>query len=190
MKIYELTDSTSYDENHCSFIEDYHDSQESIMNQVLDRNWTKFEKYRPIVLELRKSDSGKKNYRFDFSAALKPFFVFSENAQKLLGDILFQRGQFLKVITNSKKKTFVGYYPTNVFPKGVLDLNKSEYVKYPNGLLIRRPVLIKSKIPDQYLFTIEEDISRVFVTDKFKQLVEDNNLVGFGFAEHDEIELS
>ena len=53
--------------------------------------------------------------------------------------------------------------------------------------MIDKIVLIKEKIYDDYLFTIEESISRVFVTDKFKKLVEENGLVGFEFSEYNEI---
>lgn len=155
-----------------------------------EQRWKKFINYVPIHLALRASDSGKKNYKFDFSSALNPFLIFSENAMQVLKPILAPRGQFLEVITASKRKKFIGYYPTNSYPAGILDLEKSEYVEYPNGLLISKAVLIKQKIADEYLFTIEEDISRVFVTEKFKQLVEDNNLLGFEFSEYNEIELS
>ncbi len=48
--------------------------------------------------------------------------------------------------------------------------------------MIRKPFLIAQNITDEYLFPIEEDISRVFVTDKFKQRVEDANLLGFDFS--------
>ena len=48
--------------------------------------------------------------------------------------------------------------------------------------MIRKIFLIAQNITDEYLFSIEEDISFVFVTDKFKQRVEDANLLGFDFS--------
>lgn len=54
--------------------------------------------------------------------------------------------------------------------------------------MIEKPVLIRDNITDEYLFTIDEDISRIFVTDKFKQRVEDAGLTAFDFSV--EIELS
>ncbi|MGC7561180.1 imm11 family protein [Pasteurella sp. PK-2025] len=183
-KIYQL--ASSYGDI-CFFIEDCPEEQDSILNIAMDREWQPFEDYNPITLELHRSDTGKKNYQFDFSGSLNPFLVFSEKAQKALEPILAPRGQFLEVITDSKRKKFIGYYPTNVYPKGILDLEHSDYIEYPNGLLVRKAVLIKEKIPDEYLFTIEEDTSIVFVTEKFKQLVEEHELIGFKFSDYNEI---
>lgn len=172
------------------FIEDFPDTKESIQGIALEQNWNPFKNYTPVKLELHSSDTGKKNYKFDFSGFLSPFLIFSENALSVLDFILTPRGQYLDIITSSKRKKYFGYYPTNVYPKGILDLEKSVYSEYPNGLLIRKPVLIKDKIPDDYLFTIEEDISRIFVTEKFRKLVEEHNLIGFEFSEYNTVELS
>ncbi|WP_309550823.1 hypothetical protein [Erwinia sorbitola] len=139
------------------------------------------ENYKAIKLELRKNDFGKKNYQFDFSGALNPFFVISELTLDKLRDILEPRGQILPVITESKKKKFFGYYPINPL-SGCFDKGKSVYREYPKGLMIEKPVLIAENITDEYLFSIEEDISRVFVTDKFRQRVEDAGLLGFDFS--------
>lgn len=64
----------------------------------------------------------------------------------------------------------------------VLTEKNSVYREYPNGLMIEKPVLIKNNITDEYLFTIDEYISRIFVTDKFKQRVEDAGLTAFDFS--------
>ena len=48
--------------------------------------------------------------------------------------------------------------------------------------MVDRPFLITQNITDVYLFSVEEDMRRVFVTDKFKQRVEDANLLGFDFS--------
>ncbi|SHF25297.1 hypothetical protein SAMN02745781_01811 [Vibrio gazogenes DSM 21264] len=147
-----------------------------------DNWWHPFrDEYSEIKLELRKNDAGKKNYQFDFSGALNPFFVMSDVALDQLSDILKPRGEILPVITESKKKKFFGYYPTNPL-KGCFDKEKSVYREYPNGLMIEKPVLTAENITDEYLFSIEEDISRVFVTDKFKQRVEEAGLIGFDFS--------
>ena len=144
--------------------------------------WKPFDSHiAPVVLELCKNDSGKRNYQFDFSSALNPFFVISEDALNKLKDILVPRGQVLPVITESKKKKFFGYYPTNPL-SGCFDKEKSVYREYPKGLMIEKPVLVARNITDEYLFSINEDISRVFVTDKFKQRIEEAGLLGFDFS--------
>lgn len=166
----------------CSFIQDYPEDSESIMGMSRDNRWHSFGKqYREIKLELCKNDLGKKNYQCDFSGALNPFFVISEQALDKLGDILKPRGEILSVVTESKKKKFFGYYPTNSL-EGCFDKKLSIYREYPNGLMIEKPVLIAKNISDEYIFSIEEDISRVFVTDKFKQRVEEAGLLGFDFS--------
>ncbi|WP_284313261.1 hypothetical protein [Proteus mirabilis] len=175
-------------ENYSSFIQNYPDGEESIIGRAMDQRWSKFtDDYTAISLELNSNDFGRKNYKFDFSSCLSPFMVFSEDALVSLSDILSSRGQVLPVKTESKRKKFVGYYPTNSL-SGCFDRKNSVYREYPNGLMIEKPVLIKNNITDEYLFTIDEDISRIFVTDKFKQRVEDAGLMAFDFSV--EIELS
>ncbi|WP_424405479.1 hypothetical protein [Pasteurella sp. PK-2025] len=186
-KIYSLTGE--YTEN-SSFIEIYPDNQESIIGRAMEQHWRPFENYKPIILRLYPSDNGKKNYKFDFSGSLIPFCVFSENAVATLQDILLPSGQLLDITTDSKRKKYFGYYPITKYPKGILDLEKSIYKEYPKGLLIRKPVLKRDKIPEDALFCIEEDFSRIYVTDTFKNLVEISGLVGFSFDKNSEIELS
>ena len=178
-KIYLLKTTLS---DTCSFIQDYPEGEVGIMRKVMAQRWKPFsDDYQPIKLELRRNELGKKNYQFDFSGALNPFLVFSESALTALADILEPRGQLLPVITESKRKKFFGYYPTNPL-SGCFDKEKSVYEEWPNGLIIRKLFLIAENITDDYLFSIEEDIGFIFVTDKFKQRVEDANLLGFDFS--------
>ncbi|MFB2861109.1 hypothetical protein ACE1BV_08250 [Aeromonas hydrophila] len=177
-KIYVFRSNTK---DHSSFIQNYPDGEESIMGRSVDNSWRPFDNYSPISLELNKSDTGKKNYQFDFSGSLRPFFVFSEKAFDKIGDILLPRGQVLPVITESKKKKFFGYYPTNPL-KGCFDNENSVYREYPKGLMIDKLVLIGKNISDEYLFSIEEHISGVFVTEKFKTRIEEAGLLGFDFS--------
>lgn len=180
MKVIYLLKSSS--SNSGLFVQDYLDGEESIMGRSLNNTWKPFgDEYQDITLSLMKSDTGKKNYQFDFCGFLNPFFIYSELALNNLRDILEPRGQILPVITESKKKKFFGYYPTNPL-SGCFDKEESVYREYPKGLMIEKPVLIASNITDEYLFSIEEDISRVFVTDKFKQRVEEAGLLGFDFS--------
>lgn len=179
IKIYKLKSDVT---NFCSFIEVYPTGQESMIGRAMDQDWREFgDDYTPVTLKQCRSDTGKKNFQFDFSSMLSPFFVFSETALIALEDILLPRGQILPVTTESKKKSFFGYYPTNPL-HGCFDKEKSEYREAEHGLIIERPILIAKNISDEYLFSIEEDISRVFVTDKFKQRVEEAGLLAFDFS--------
>ncbi len=167
----------------CFFIQDdCPEDEEGIQERAMGQRWKPFgDDYQPIKLELRRNELGKKNYQFDFSGFLNPFLVFSESALTALADILEPRGQLLPVITESKRKRFFGYYPTNPL-SGCFDKEKSIYEECPNALMIEKTFFIAQNITDEYLFPIEECISRVFVTDKFKQRVKDANLLGFDFS--------
>ncbi|AEA65991.1 hypothetical protein bgla_4p2290 (plasmid) [Burkholderia gladioli BSR3] len=165
-----------------SFIESYPPGQRSIIGRAMAQRWKPFDdSYQPVVLQLRASDDGKRNFQFDVSGALAPFFVFSEKTVSVLGDTLTENGQFLSVVTASKRKKFVGYYPTNSI-KDSLDLNLSRYRTGENGLIVEVPVLIEHNISDRDIFVIEEDISRVFVTERFKDKVEECGLLAFDFS--------
>ncbi|WP_367430369.1 hypothetical protein ABV523_07165 [Snodgrassella alvi] len=184
-KIYILKSDTK---NYASFIQDYDpDKTESIIGLAMDQRWEVFEKYEPIILELDGSDTGKKNYKLDISGSLRPFYILSQQALEKLNDILVEKGQILPVITESKRKKFFGYYPTNPLAK-CLDREKSIYSEAERGLIVDKPVLIAKNITEEYIFSIEEDIGCVFVTDKFKQRVENAGLLAFDFSR--EIELS
>ena len=185
MKIYELrSDSTNYSH----FFQDYCDGEESIIGKAMKKKWSSFGgEYNEVVLELASDDFGRKNYKFDFSGFLRPFFVISSDMLEKMEEMLQCRGEILPVITKSKKKKFFGYYPTNVLSE-CFDKKKSKYREYPNGLMIEKIVLLKEKVKEDYLFTIIEDISRVFVTNKFKEKVEEYELKGFDFTR--EVELN
>lgn len=179
MKIYKLKSDTV---NYSIFIEETSEGQDSIMQLSVQNRWEPFaSKYNPITLSLSQSDTGKKNYQFDICSFLSPFFIFSEAALEKLGDILLPRGEVLPVITKSKKKVFYGFYPTNKLSGG-FDKHNSIYEEYPNGLMIRECVLIENKISDEYLFSIDEDVSSIFVTEKFRQRINDAELSGFDFS--------
>ncbi|WP_323116181.1 hypothetical protein [Klebsiella variicola] len=55
-------------------------------------------------------------------------------------------------------------------------------------MAIIQQIRFQNVLTEKNLFTIDEDISRTFVTDKFKQRVEDAGLTAFDFSV--EIELS
>ncbi len=168
--------------NYCSFIQNYPDTEESIMGRATSQEWKPFPNFQdPIYLELRKSDTGKSNYKFDISSSLNPFLVISDSTLNKLGDILYPRGQIIPVATNSKSKDFYGFYPTNAI-SNCFNRKLSNYKTYLDKLLIEVPVLNQNSISDEYLFSINEDISRVFVTEKFKERVEYSGLLGFDFS--------
>jgi len=163
--------------------------EESIKILALRQDWKRFgDDYQVPELILESNDYGRKNYYFDISSFTSPFFIFSQKAADILASVLEPRGQFLEVNTPSKRKKFIGYYPTNSLPN-CLDMEKSRYREFENGLMIDKCVLVSKNITDEYLFTLKSRESgiNVFVTDKFRRLVEDNFLAGFNFSREVEV---
>ena len=154
-----------------------------------EQNWKPFDMEKFVIpeFELARSDTGKKNFQHDISTHESPFYIFSENAVEALKDILEPRGQFLSIITPSKRKKFIGYYPTNPLIDAI-DIEKSGMKDYDYKVLgIKRDDLHfkKGTVLDEYLFSLSEDRRYVFVTEKFRQRVEDAELKGFDFEGRD-----
>ena len=125
IKLFELESNSG---NYSSFLQtNWNKYYETIQYKAMhEQKWQPFNIDNFIIpeLDLEPSDTGKKNFQHDISSNASPFFVFSENAIEALKDILEPRGQFLPIITPSKRKKFIGYYPTNVI-NGLVDLQKS-----------------------------------------------------------------
>lgn len=183
MKIYKLKSNT---QQFSFFLYDHNGNanrQLSIARDSKNWAWNIPTKYDLASFELRAGDNKKKNYNFDISTASSPFIIISEKTWLELKDILEPRGILFEINTPSKRKKFYGYYPTNVIYPSALNRKYSEYTEYPNGLLIYKYVLNEDKIKDDYLFVVEESISDIFVTEKFKERVEKAGLLGFDFSE-------
>lgn len=156
-----------------------------------NQSWEKFDltKYEIPRFELCSSDTGKKNYKFDVSSASAPFYIFSEKAVESLKDILEPRGQFLPIITPSKRKKYIGYYPIKPLINGV-DLEKSEQMsedpmKNFGVTDISKLHIKKDVILDDYIICPELGKSCVLVTEKFRKRVEEAGLEGFDFIYSD-----
>ena len=187
MRIYKLNSNT---QEFSFFLYDHKRNSNrelSISRESRNWHWKSPILYDTILFELRAGDNNKKNYNFDISTASSPFIIISEKAWLELKDILEPRGVLLEINTQSKRKKFYGYYPTNVINPSALNREYSEYAEYPNGLLIYKYVLDEDKIKDDYLFVVEESISDIFVTEKFKERVEKAGLLGFDFSEEVEV---
>ena len=144
--------------------------------------------FKTPEFELCSSDSGKRNYRFDISSSSSPFYIFSEKAVEALKDILEPRGQFLPIITPSKRKKYIGYYPTNPVIN-MIDVKKSGMekedletfgVRNINDLYLKQEAEL-----DDYIICFSEERLCVLVTEKFRKRVEEAGLEGFDFIYSD-----
>lgn len=183
-QIYLLESDT---QNHSFFIES-ESYKEGNSGNSIKWLWHNPEKYKPTHFKLRPSENNNKNYKFDISTPTSPFIIISEKAFSVLYDILEPRGLLFDIITESKRKKFLGYYPTNVVSYGSLDLDLSDYRDYsrdsfyPAGKIVRTAVLKESNIDKDYIFMIAESPMKIFVDDKFKKRVEEAGLNGFDFS--------
>ncbi len=182
IKLFELESNSG---NYSSFLQtNWNKYYETIQYKAMhEQKWQPFNIDNFIIPEfdLEPSDTDKKNFQHDISSNASPFFVFSENAIEALKDILEPRGQFLPIKTPSKRKKFIGYYPTNVI-NGLVDLQKSGNDDLDRPFTTKNLFFKKEVVFDDYLFCIGESRGCVLITEKFKKRVEDAGLKGFDFV--------
>ena len=173
--------------DYSDFLQTNYSLNESIQVKAMHKqNWKPFDMEKFVIpeFELARSDTGKKNFQHDISTHESPFYIFSENAVEALKDILEPRGQFLPIINPSKRKKFIGYYPTNAI-KGLVDLEKSGIYDLSlnfetDNLKFRENIAI-----DEYMFCISESRNCILFTEKFKERVEETKLNSFSFLSVD-----
>lgn len=185
IKLYALRGLTRDYSSFCQT--NYESLNESILKKVIEEQcWKGFDlnNFNIPEFSLCSSDSGKKNYQFDISSSSCPFFIFSEDAIEKLVHILKPRGQFLPIITSSKRKKYMGYYPTKPLVN-MIDIEKSGMekedletfgVRNINDLYLKQEAEL-----DDYIICFSEDRAKVFVTEKFRNEVEQAGLKGFDF---------
>lgn len=147
-------------------------------------NWKHIDlkSYKPIKFKLYNSDKGKKNYQFDISQR-DNLLILSERAVEVLKPILQDKGQFIPIDTPSKRKKFVGFVPNKeVYSNYLADLDKSDWGENEKGKLFFK-VVFKTYPRDEYIFTVDGSALRIYATEKFKELLEKNNLKGLDFHE-------
>ncbi|EPP7233609.1 hypothetical protein ACTOJ1_000514 [Shigella flexneri] len=184
-KVYKL--QTYFNDYSCFLEKNYKHYSNSIKHKALyEQNWKPFDlnNFKVPEFELLPSDNNKRNYQFDISSPSSPFYIFSEKAVEALKDILEPRGQFLPIITPSKRKKYIGYYPTNPLIN-MIDVKKSGMekedletfgVRNINDLYLKQEAEL-----DDYIICFSEERLCVLVTEKFRKRVEEAGLEGFDF---------
>lgn len=110
-------------------------------------------------------------------------FIFSEKAIQVLKEILEKTGQIIPIETESKRKKYYGFYPSkNVYDGSIINWEKSRWWQAEKGKIIDKLVLNNNSPKDDFLFTLFDERMNAFVTEKFKELVEKNDLKGFDFS--------
>jgi uncharacterized protein DUF1629 len=140
--------------------------------------------YRPVKLAIAHEDRRKKGIS-DIHVHFMSFLIFSAAALEAIGDVIEGAGQVLPV--DDRYPKLMGFHVTRLVT-GAVNFEKSDYVMYEKGPLIRRAVLFREKVAGVNIFKIQEDPTRVFVSSYFEERVKNAKLKGFSFAR--KIELS
>lgn len=139
---------------------------------------TKVSGWQPLAVRRMESDKGLE--LGDAPGFIIP--VFSKKALEVLHPIIGNSVELLGLLCDEGE-----YYGINIISVlDVIDYSKSEYRMYSDGnriMAFRRYAFRQDvDIEAHNIFKIiDEPTRRAFVTDKFKMLVEDNNLRGFNF---------
>lgn len=186
-KVYQLYSDF---ENYSFFLEKY----DQVNNRFVNKYWgwkaINLNNYELVQYELCTAGNRKRNYQTDISTFSGGLLVFSEKATEALKEILEQNGQLVPIITESKRKKFIGFYPNkNIYDDSIINLEKSEYAQYEKGKVFSKIVLNNNYPKDDYIFTLKSYAMHSFVTEKFKDLVETHSLKGFDFSEYREIKI-
>ena len=108
--------------------------------------------------------------------------VFSKRALNILSPIISESSEALELITDAGE--FYGVNVTAVLD--VIDYSKSEYRTYSDGKRImafkKYAFLLNKELIKHNIFKISDEPNRrAFVSDRFKNMVEENGLTGFKF---------
>jgi hypothetical protein len=186
-KVYQLTSDL---ENFSFFIEKYTHVDNTFLRKYWEWKEIDLTTYEPVKYELCAGDNGKKNYQMDVSTFSSGIIIFSEKAIDILKDILEKTGQIVPIITESKRKKFFGFYANkNIYDDSIINFEKSEWRQAEKGKIINKVVLNNKYPKEDYLFVVFDEPMTVFVTEKFKELVENNDLKGFEFNDYTEIKV-
>lgn len=169
-------------DHHTSFLEQYDDVHNMFIDKYRDWKNIDISTYEPVVLHTYRTQEGIKNFKMDITPAAHGLIILSEKAVEVLKDVLDGTGQIIPIVTDSKRKKFYGFYPNkNVYTLSIVNMDKTDYRQAPKGKLFYKIILNEKYPKNDYIFTIDEVLSEIFVTDKFKELVEENNLGGLSF---------
>lgn len=133
--------------------------------------------YDPVKLVWSASRRKKTS---DVHTMLSPFLVFSGKAFDALAPLLHDSGEILQV--EAPIKSMLGFHVTRVV-EGAVDMEASKFKIYPRATVFNKIYLLGSRIEGVDIFRLKESPATVFVSERFRALVERNKLKGFDFGE-------
>ncbi len=150
--------------------------EEFNLSVIQSFNGQKINNWNPIKVERMY------NREFSNTPGFSPHIpVFDEKAKNALKNILNNKVEFLPL--DCENNSFFAVNVINILD--CIDYNKSVYKTFSDRKRIMRFIkysFIEKKINAQHIFKIiDEPLKRPFVSDEFKNIVEENNLTGFIF---------
>lgn len=178
-KIYELQEDL---ENYSVFYEDLKNQENTFFDKYYGWQYIDLKTYKPIKFKLYRNYKGIKNVKKDISIT-SGLMILSEKALEVLKPILEGKGQFVTIEMESKRKKFFGFYPNNSgYGLNILNMGKTDWRQAERGKIFYRYVFNENYPKEEYLFTLNEALSIIFVTDKFRELIEKHDLKGLDFS--------
>lgn len=131
--------------------------------------------WKPIKVYLRRADKPTS----DIMRLTLNVFAFNKRAQDTLLDVINGSVEFLPL--NYEPETLQVVNVTDILD--CVDLSNSNFEKPYLGIEVQAHGLIFEKgcLEDKHMFKLPLLSNQVFVSDKFKQVVEENNLTGAEF---------
>lgn len=137
--------------------------------------------WHPLAVRVFRDDRASKKLPVgDFPSLASSMPVFSQRACDVLKEILEGSGQLLPLACDEGK--YFAFNVTNLCD--AFDKNASQVTELPGGgiIMVQKYVLFGSRIKDEPIFKVPETaVLHVFVNQRFKDIVDSNNLKGFLF---------
>lgn len=159
-----------------------HETDGISYNEFYDRvkNHVSLDEWKPLKMQLYRS---KRRKICDCPHFISGFPVFNEKAIEVTRGFLADKADILPLDCRDEK-----YFLVNVYNKiDCIDYDKAQYTSFESGRVreFQKYAFIHKKLVNEHIFKITEIVGNniVFVSDKFKETVISNGLVGFNFIE-------
>lgn len=159
------------------------------IDEYITINGKKINEWKKIAFEYNSSEG---YILTDFIANLYRWLIVSKKFVNVSNNLIKEQVQYLpvKIIDKIANIENNSYFVANIVTiLDALDMKKSKYdifeVDTNKIISVEKYVLIEDKIVNKHIFRLKNDLIPIFVSEKIKQIIEDNKLLGFAFLEVD-----
>lgn len=159
------------------------------MDEYITSNGKIINEWGRVVFEYNSSEG---DVLTDYIANLYRWLVVSANFIDVTNNLIEEQVQYLpvKIVDRITEAEKASYFVANIVTVvDALDMHKSKYdifeLDEEKIVSVEKYVLKGDEIANNHIFKLKDDTIPVFVSEKIKQIIEDNNLLGFAFLEVD-----